>query len=63
MARKRLKMATLRLSPSPKRVKDFYNGLAATFNSLAAVIKANFVLSLPMLFLMAAASHYPMFGR
>jgi len=27
------------------------------------VSRANFVLSFPMLFLMAAASHYPMFGR
>jgi uncharacterized membrane protein len=25
--------------------------------------RANFVLSFPMLFLMGAASHYPMFGR
>ena len=27
------------------------------------VARANFVLSFPMLFLMGAASHYPMFGR
>ena len=27
------------------------------------ISRANFVLSFPMLFLMAAASHYPMFGR